>query len=58
MKLADQKLRDDMMFFYGNLDAMSWATATNNPIPYDMVEHMKAQYESILKRIFEDFNDE
>lgn len=52
----NQKLRDDMMFFYGNLDGLLWS-ATSTPSQYDMISNMKAQYESILKRIFEDFEE-
>jgi hypothetical protein len=52
----NQKLRDDMMFFYGNLDGLFWH-AINNNAQYDMISNMKAQYESILKRIWEDFEE-
>ena len=52
-------LRDDMMFFYGQLDAIEWAICTDHKVPFDLIEAMKEQYKYILKRaFFEDFKDE
>jgi hypothetical protein len=54
----NHKLRDDMMYFYGQLQAMQWAGINKLRVSADMLENMCAQYESILKRLYEDFNDD
>lgn len=53
--MIDNKLRDDMMFLYGNLDAVVWASLEEIAINSQMAECMKEQYESILERLFGDF---
>lgn len=57
MNKDNQKLRDDMMFFYGNLDALIWACMNDLPISSDMIENMKEQYVSFLKQLFEGFEE-
>lgn len=49
-----KKLRDDMMHFRGELTGLGWVSTETS----DWVENMRAQFESILKRVVEDFDDE
>lgn len=55
----NQKLRDDMMMLKGRLEAIGfplvWESITNKQAYYDLIDSINEEYESILRRIFEDY---
>lgn len=58
-----QKLRDDMMCLYGSLTAicfpLNWSTnESTNHAYYDLIDNIREQYVSILKRLYSDFDDD
>lgn len=57
----NQKLRDDMMALYGQFSAISFPLVwkgEETQAYYDLIDNMLEQYKSILKRLFEDFEDD
>lgn len=54
--IEDQKLRNDMMFLLGQIDAicfpLMWdkGKSINNQAYYDLLDAIREQYASILKR--------
>jgi hypothetical protein len=56
--MIDHKLRDDMMHFAGMLDALHWAAVHNLLFPSDTMEAIEDRYNSILKRLFKDFDND
>ena len=53
--IEDHKLRHDMIYLLGQLDALAFpligdSTDLNVLAYYDLIDSIRAQYESILKR--------
>lgn len=47
-----KKLRDDMMYFWGMLAAVSFQVANGDTVSHDILEHMSAQYEHFMEALF------
>jgi len=52
--IQDAKLRDDMMFLLGQIEAVQypfiWEPGTTNAAYYDLLESIRGQYVRILQR--------
>jgi len=46
------KLRDDMMYFWGMLGAISFQIANGEDVSYDILSHMSEQYAYFMKELF------
>ena len=48
-----EKLRDEMAFLWGSLDALHWAIHEDKFVSEDFTGIILDRYESIFKRVFE-----
>ena len=55
--MKDQKLRDEMMYFYGGLGSLQCLTDPENARLQDLLDLMIEQYKSFMKEIWE-YEDE
>lgn len=55
--IDNEKLRDDMMFLFGQLHAIAFPLILNkgeeNSAYYDLIDSIIEQYKSVLNRLFD-----